>query len=247
MRVGVGGGGGGRALSPRKELLQPNPTQEQYFKIFPLLEEKVKNISKPILQLALCNTIPSTNVLDESGTMLRNWLDFIIVSASIVEVVINAVEVAEGGVQDLSSITGFKIFRILRLTRIVKMVRLVRIFRFVSALRTLVTSIAHTLKALFWALTLLAMIVYVFAVLFSQVLHDHITDPTAPPLSADADEARIKYFGSLPETMLSLFMSIAGGVSWEDVIFPLKAVNLLWVFCFLFYVTWQKVCRVSQT
>lgn len=29
--------------------------------------------------------------------------------------------------------------------------------------------------------------------------------------------ARCKgYFGSLPETMLSLFMSIAGGVSWQD-------------------------------
>eukprot|EP00434_Breviolum_minutum_P005825 symbB.v1.2.005136.t1/scaffold226.1/size261315/15 len=172
-----------------------------------------------------------------SENWMWNWLDFIVVTASIVEVVMNAVEVAQGGVEDLSSITGFKIFRILRLTKIVKVVRLVRIFRFVSALRTLVTSIAHTLKALFWALTLLAVIVYVFAVLFSQVLHDHITDPTLPPLSADADAARIKYFGSLPETMLSLFMSIAGGVSWEDVIFPLKAVNLLWVFCFLFYVS----------
>ena len=159
----------------------------------------------------------------------------------------NAVEVAQGGVEDLSSITGFKIFRILRLTKIVKVVRLVRIFRFVSALRTLVTSIAHTLKALFWALTLLAVIVYVFAVLFSQVLHDHITDPTLPPLSADADAARIKYFGSLPETMLSLFMSIAGGVSWEDVIFPLKAVNLLWVFCFLFYVTWRHIQPIYVT
>ena len=38
--------------------------------------------------------------------------------------------------------------RIVRITRIVKTVRLMRIFRFVLALRTLVYSILHTLKAL---------------------------------------------------------------------------------------------------
>ena len=38
--------------------------------------------------------------------------------------------------------------RIVRITRIVKTVRLMRIFRFVLALRTLVYSIMHTLKAL---------------------------------------------------------------------------------------------------
>ena len=31
-----------------------------------------------------------------------------------------------------------------------------------------------------------------------------------------------RYFESLGNTMLALFMSIAGGVSWEEVIFPLK-------------------------
>ena len=45
----------------------------------------------------------------------------------------------------------------------------VRIFRFVMALRTLVTSIFHTLKSLFWALLLLVIIVYVFGVIFVQV------------------------------------------------------------------------------
>ena len=35
-----------------------------------------------------------------------------------------------------------------------------RIFRFVIALRTLVRSIGHTLKALIWALLLLSLIVY---------------------------------------------------------------------------------------
>ncbi|CAL1169342.1 unnamed protein product [Cladocopium goreaui] len=38
------------------------------------------------------------------------------------------------------------------------------------------------------------------------------------------------------DTMLSLFMSIAGGVSWEEVVRPLKAISTAWVFVFLFYI-----------
>eukprot|EP00913_Durusdinium_trenchii_P001833 g1699.t1 len=56
------------------------------------------------------------------------------------------------------SLAEKEVFRVIRLTRVIKTVRLVRIFRFVIALRTLVTSIVHTLKALFWALTLLVLI-----------------------------------------------------------------------------------------
>lgn len=37
--------------------------------------------------------------------------------------------------------------------------------------------------------------------------------------------------------MLSLFMSITGGVSWEQLLVPLHAVSPFWVFVFLFYVS----------
>lgn len=88
-----------------------------------------------------------------------NYLDVVIVITSTSEIIIDIISQVEGGRQN--TISGLKVFRILRLTKIVKTVRLVRILRFVLALRTLVTSIAHTLKALFWALTLLALIIYV--------------------------------------------------------------------------------------
>ena len=67
-----------------------------------------------------------------------------------------------------------KAFRLLRVARIAKAVRLMKIFRFVTALRTLVTSIFHTLKSLFWALMLLFLIVYVFGILFSLAVNDHV-------------------------------------------------------------------------
>ena len=54
------------------------------------------------------------------------------------------------------------------------------------------------------------------------------------PLIGQASE---EYFAGLPVTMLSLFMSISGGVSWENVIAPLKEVSLVWVVVYLFYIS----------
>ena len=39
-------------------------------------------------------------------------------------------------------------------------------------------------------------------------------------------QAARRYYGSLAYTMLSLFMSISGGVSWFEVIRPLEAAIL---------------------
>ena len=44
------------------------------------------------------------------------------------------------------------------------------------ALRTLVQSIFHTLKALLWALLLLLLIVFVFSVLIAQAISDFTID-----------------------------------------------------------------------
>eukprot|EP00913_Durusdinium_trenchii_P009395 g8830.t1 len=44
------------------------------------------------------------------------------------------------------------------------------------------------------------------------------------------------YFRSLPITMLTLFMSIAGGVDWEDPLLAVSAVSPWWTLLFLFYI-----------
>eukprot|EP00435_Cladocopium_sp_Y103_P005192 s4394_g1.t1 len=109
-------------------------------------------------------------------------------------------------------------FRVIRITRIVKAVRLMRIFRFVMALRTLetktmgpvkglewmlITSIMHTLKSLFWAMVLLVLIIYAFAVLLAQVVNDHSIDQgESNPLGIDDAAAAERYFGSVQNTML---------------------------------------------
>ena len=173
-----------------------------------------------------------------SEDWMWSLLDIFIVATSLWEIAAGIMR--EVGMEDVSSIGGvssLKAFRIIRLTRILKTVRVIRLFRFVLALRTLITSIFSTLKSLFWALMLLTLIVYVFAILFAQAISDYLETPDAVQLPERELLATERYYGDLFNTMLSLFMSIVGGVSWEEVMTPLKYISPIWVVLFMFYIS----------
>eukprot|EP00434_Breviolum_minutum_P026505 symbB.v1.2.023431.t1/scaffold2143.1/size88057/2 len=175
-----------------------------------------------------------------SDEWIWNWLDVFIVLTSIWEIVTDLL-LSDLFADDTNvTFTGLKALRLVRITRIVKVARLARVLRFVMALRTLISSIIYTLKSLIWAMILLGLIVYVFSVLFAQAVGDALIQySTGSPDNVldDVDIAGMRrYFGTLEDTMLSLFMSIAGGVSWEEVVRPLKVISVFWVVVFLFYI-----------
>eukprot|EP00435_Cladocopium_sp_Y103_P067370 s2528_g29.t4 len=60
-------------------------------------------------------------------------------------------------------------------------------------------------------------------------------------MSLEEWELGRRYFSSLPKAMLCLYMSIANGVSWEQVIIPLNAVSVVWDFMFLFYIAFATL------
>eukprot|EP00439_Symbiodinium_sp_Y106_P038710 s540_g4.t1 len=144
-------------------------------------------------------------------------LDVFIVLSSLWEVIIDIIYIWEDqeNKQGFFGMTGLKAFRIVRITRLFKAVRLMRIFRFVRALRTLITSILHTLKSLFWAVVLLGLIVYVFSVLFTQIVNDELL-----------------------EGNWSVEQKLA-------VLAPLEDVSHLWAMTFVFYIFTWAVGRVS--
>merc|ERR1712151_964721 len=45
------------------------------------------------------------------------------------------------------------------------------------------------------------------------------------------------YWGTLPDSMLALFMSISGGISWHDVLKPLRGLSWICLLLFLTYIT----------
>ena len=94
--------------------------------------------------------------------------------------------------------------RILRIARLVRIFRIARIVRFIRALQTLVHSIIHTMKSVIWAMLLLFIIIYMFAMILVQAVLDHVM------LTEDlvVNELMMKYWGSLPKAMLTLLETI---------------------------------------
>ncbi|CAE7301905.1 CACNA1H [Symbiodinium sp. CCMP2592] len=177
-----------------------------------------------------------------SGDWRWNLLDLVIVLSSWWETFIELSIYMQGpgsggGLDPVSGMTGLRTLRIVRITRLVKIARITRVLRVIMALRTLTQSIIYTLKSLIWAMILLVLIVYVFGILFAQAVNDHLMDTDVRPLTDEEVAAARRYFDDLPQTMLSLFMSIAGGVSWEEVVLPLRAISVVWVVIFLTYVS----------
>ncbi|OLP86979.1 Sodium channel protein type 8 subunit alpha [Symbiodinium microadriaticum] len=85
----------------------------------------------------------------------------------------------------------------------------------------------------------LILIVYVFGVIFSQAVNDFLQDqePDAPTVTEQGREVLQARFGTVLDAMLSLFMSITNGISYVELLTPLAALSGLWIFVFLFYMS----------
>eukprot|EP00930_Biecheleria_cincta_P028875 TRINITY_DN20104_c0_g1_i1.p1 TRINITY_DN20104_c0_g1~~TRINITY_DN20104_c0_g1_i1.p1 ORF type:complete len:629 (-),score=109.30 TRINITY_DN20104_c0_g1_i1:89-1924(-) len=114
---------------------------------------------------------------------------------------------------------NFSFFRVLRVLRLLRILRLVRILRFVSELRSMVMSIASSMRSLAWTLVLLFFVIYVVAIYLTQTIADRgFDDP-----SIAEDPGISQYYASLFGTMESLYQAITGGIDWNDLVEPLTA------------------------
>lgn len=126
--------------------------------------------------------------------------------------------------------------RVLRLARVMRVVRVSRLLHVIRSFRFLVCSIASTLQSLVWAMLLLMLVFYMFAsVLTAAVTEFRVAEQDAMP--ADVLEKAEYFWGSVPTSILTLFMSICGGVSWIEPMGTLQQVGISWCFIFLSYIT----------
>lgn len=146
-----------------------------------------------------------------SATYLWNLLDFAIVAVSLVELALSAMQGA-GGANQLTYV------RIIRMARTVRIFRIMRVLKDFASLRILLYCVLSTLRSLIWTLLLLAIIMYIFGIMFTQAATDHILR------SPGDDEVRL-YWGALWRSSYTLFKAVTGGVSWQDVSTPLGRVH----------------------
>jgi len=112
---------------------------------------------------------------------------------------------AQGAIENL----GF--LKMLRLGRILRLIRMVRL---IPELKSMVYLIAASLGSFFWTLMLLILMMFCVAVHFTEAAGGLAKDWAE---SGDHDRALEirKYWGSVTQSMLSLYQAITGGESWR--------------------------------
>eukprot|EP00929_Paragymnodinium_shiwhaense_P042708 TRINITY_DN22061_c0_g1_i1.p1 TRINITY_DN22061_c0_g1~~TRINITY_DN22061_c0_g1_i1.p1 ORF type:complete len:715 (+),score=195.15 TRINITY_DN22061_c0_g1_i1:224-2368(+) len=131
-----------------------------------------------------------------------NMLDFVLVFESIM-----------GQIYKFG--TSFAWLRLMRVCRLVRIVRLVRSIQCLRQLRTMIFSIMNCFADLLWAFVVIILIVFVFGIIFDQAVSQYFltVDPKDEAQIETATEIK-SYFGSLYETMVSLWCAISGGNDW---------------------------------
>ncbi|CAE7720451.1 CACNA1B [Symbiodinium pilosum] len=166
-----------------------------------------------------------------SDDWLWHMLDVFVWLTAVLELVADIMSLEA---QHATSSSGFRLLRIVKIARFARAIRIFKVLRFVRALRILLFSILHTLKSLIWSQVLLMIIIFSFAILFSDATIAYVVDND---LAQSFDSTTLfKYFGSPLRTMTTLFRSISGGVTWEEPANALQDVGGEWVLLFTVYV-----------
>eukprot|EP00930_Biecheleria_cincta_P057640 TRINITY_DN4353_c0_g1_i1.p1 TRINITY_DN4353_c0_g1~~TRINITY_DN4353_c0_g1_i1.p1 ORF type:complete len:654 (+),score=94.13 TRINITY_DN4353_c0_g1_i1:268-1962(+) len=174
-----------------------------------------------------------------------NWFDLLLVSMQLVDETLTAV--ASGA----SSGMNFSFMRVLRILRLVRIMRIIRILRLIGELRAIVSSIMGSMKSLGWTLALLFLLVYIFAVYFTQVVLDYRVNlqeemKSGNYITKNADRELEAHFGSLSRSILSLYQAITGGVDWSDLSNPLiEQVSVLVGMVLSFYIAFGVLALLN--
>lgn len=174
----------------------------------------------------------------------RGWnlLDVVLVVSSLPELVLLLSGSLDSDFLEDSNLGQARLLRILRVTRLIRIVRITRVVRFIRALRTLVHQIASTLKSLIWGLLLLVLLMYGFGIMFTQTVTSLLHDGESPLTQEDQDSAN-RFWGTLPRSMFTLYESVTGGISWDEVVAPFDGASLL-LFCVYIALTQLAVLNV---
>jgi len=137
------------------------------------------------------------------------------------------------------------VLRVVRILRLIRVMRLMRIVRLVGELRTLVSSIVGSLKSLIWAVALLFLMMYVMGVYLTQLILDHRLEQRDAPINEDM-LMLVRYYGSLGDTVLTVYMSIFGGIDWGDILAPLRTqISVFLTPFFMFYIAFATLCMLN--
>ena len=101
---------------------------------------------------------------------------------------------------------------VLRVLRVARLFRIIRVLRFLKEVRVMLVAILGSFLSLFWALLMMAVIIFIFAVYFMQRMTSHLSNTSDELWSLQKE-----YFRSTQQSMFVLLMASTGGKDWEEV------------------------------
>jgi len=152
-------------------------------------------------------------LIDFFKTEDRSWniLDVVCVGIgsidTMTEIILRAMESEQG-----TPLGPVSVLRVLRVARVVRVVRVIRVMKFFRELRMMIFSIIGCLKSVTWIILVLGLVFYLFGIVFTQSVTDNLD--TLEMRIAQEYEDTILYFGTLPNSILSLYMAMSGGNDW---------------------------------
>eukprot|EP00927_Polykrikos_kofoidii_P009155 TRINITY_DN13800_c0_g1_i2.p1 TRINITY_DN13800_c0_g1~~TRINITY_DN13800_c0_g1_i2.p1 ORF type:complete len:571 (+),score=88.12 TRINITY_DN13800_c0_g1_i2:78-1790(+) len=154
-----------------------------------------------------------------SPNMAWHWFDSFFVGMSWMEAVVGAIAISRPEAELLDhNLSSARIFRMVRMSRLLRVIRMARAIRIVTSLKTLVLSIAYTMKVAGGALVLLFMNITVFALLLTSAVAEYKASlPAGAMVDADLDA----FWGRLHVSMLTLFEISANGLDSHAALSPL--------------------------
>jgi len=131
--------------------------------------------------------------------------------------------------------------RVFRMFKFAKILRTIRIISFVRELSMMLESFRKCMIAMFWGLVLLMFLLYVFALIFAQGVASFLATKDSELLPPEDVAIMMAEFGSVGNSMLSLYMAVTGGNDWNAYYFVMDlmgsfypAVFLIYTFFFIF-------------
>eukprot|EP00928_Gymnodinium_smaydae_P025142 TRINITY_DN20119_c0_g1_i2.p1 TRINITY_DN20119_c0_g1~~TRINITY_DN20119_c0_g1_i2.p1 ORF type:complete len:587 (-),score=56.82 TRINITY_DN20119_c0_g1_i2:327-2087(-) len=173
-----------------------------------------------------------------------NLFDTVVVSFSTLDTAVSLILASEASA--LGNLTVLRIVRITRLTRVFRIIRVMKIFK---ELRVMISAIFSTLKTATWAMILVAMTMYIFGVGLAQLSASYFLELASSAREMPEDQELLDqlhiFYGSLPVSIMTLFMAICDGIDWEVAYRPLYLVDPFARAIFLVYVTFSSFCLMN--
>jgi len=154
-----------------------------------------------------------------------NNFDFLVVLSSLIGVLTSS-----GG-----HISLLRMLLILK--QVIKTSRLMRVVRHCRELRVIIISMARSYMSFLTGMGTLLIFMYMVSITLCQGVASYLSNTSPLVINEDIKRSCIRFWGTLPRALMTLFQSVSGGGPWRDCLQPLVEAGAMYVIIFLLYIS----------